>query len=265
MPVLDLTNHLDSVKNRIAKVGVELEGGWAMPLPLALDNRIVGDGSVFTRGQGLGGGRREHVLPEGMPPHGRGSYIGEAPSRPLDPSAFPKWIRNCYPKWVDDTCGLHVHMSFINAKYYEILASSIDYQDTLLNYLKQWAAGEEAKTPGTFPEAHHIWARLTGQNRFCLLDFWPEKQIMKSTKVYDHERVGHRYTALNFCYGLHKTVECRVLPMMTDADMAVRAVRSVIDITNACLVVMAQKTMPVVEEVFMLPDNLYEEVDQELI
>jgi hypothetical protein len=262
MPVIDINKRLGKVRNRVEKLGLEMEGGWARQL--RPPDRLGHDGSVFDRGNN---GQRRHVFPPGMPEN---AFAGEAVSSPLDPINYPRWIRRCYPTWHDDTCGLHVHMSFTSVKYYEILASSVDYYDTMMQYLKLWALEEDAKAPGLFPEDHHIWSRLAGTNRYCLGKWWPEKQIHRTTKpvgrnaVRDDE-VGHRYTAINFPFAIHKTIEIRVLPMFPDADMAIRAVRRTIDITNACLVVMAKKLEPVVEEVILLPDNLYEEVDQEVL
>lgn len=262
MAVLNIDAKLGKVRNRIDKIGIEVEGGWRTQL--APPDRMTHDGSVFDRGRA---GRRQKVLPTGMPEEG---FAGEAVSPPLEPSGFSRWLRRCHPGWVDDTCALHAHLSFKNVKYYEILASSVDYNDTLLHYLKTWALAEEAAVPGTFPEPHHLWSRLEGRNRFAMAKFWPERQIANLHKpanrdaVRDDE-VGHRYTVVNYCYGVHKTAEIRVLPMMKDAELSIRAIRRVIDITNACLVVMAKKIQPVVEEVILLPDTFYEEVDHEII
>lgn len=262
MAVLNIDKVLGKIRNRVDKVGLEVEGGWTRQLPPP--DRMTHDGSVFDRGRA---GQRQKVLPAGMPAEG---FAGEAVSPPLEPSGFPRWLRRCHPMWVDDTCALHVHMSFKNVKYYEILCSSIDYNDTLLHYIKTWALAEEAAVPGTFPELHHLWSRLEGRNRFAMSKFWPERQIANLHKPLNRDAVrddeaGHRYTVVNYCFGVHKTLEVRVLPMMRQADLSVRAVRRVIDITNACLVVMATKLKPVVEEVTLLPDVFYEEIDHEVI
>lgn len=257
MAILDLSSKLGKVRNRIDKVGIELEGGWTLPHNPKI--RFVNDGSVFHDHGRL-------VPPPGLPGReiGVSVYAGEAPSPPLEPSGINAWMAMAYPQHHNHTCGLHVHMSFANAKHYGLL-TKIDYQDTLLHYLTQWAKHEEATTPGTFPEDHHIWPRLAGLNDFCLAKFWPEKQIPKSRKVYGREEVGHRYTAVNFCFGVHRTVEIRVLPMFNDVERAKRAVRATLDITNASLVLLAAKSEIMVEQITLLPENLYEEVDQELL
>jgi hypothetical protein len=263
MAVVNLDSKIGKVRNRIDRIGLELEGGWAKHLNPP--NRIHHDGSVFDRGIR---GVRQIVRPPDMPEF---AIAGEAVSPPLEPSGYPKWLGQCFPRWLDDTCGLHIHLSFTSIKYYEILAGrDEDYHDTMMHYLTLWAQKEEAETPGTFPKDHHIWSRLRGENQYCMGKVWATKQLMRTTKppgrnAVAANEVGHRYTAINFCFAIHKTLEIRVLPMFTTVDRSVRAVRHCIDITNACLVVMAEKLKPVVEEVIMLPDNLYEEVDQEII
>ena len=44
-----------------------------------------------------------------------------------------------------------------------------------------------------------------------------------------------RYTFLNFCWGLHGTLENRMLPMFNESRIAVSAVHEFIDIVNSYL------------------------------
>lgn len=257
MAILDLSKILGKVRNRVDKVGIELEGAWPMPFPNML--KFVPDNSVFHIAGRV-------VIPKPLLAVEQNVkwVSGEVPSPPLEPSAINSWLKKAWPICQDATCGLHVHMSFVNAKHYELL-TKIDYQDTILHYLGEWAKYEEEKKAGTFPPDHHIWGRLAGLNEFCQTQFWPEKQILKTRKIYERHEAGHRYTAVNFCFGMHRTVEIRVLPMFGSVELGMRAVRATIDVTNACLVHLAKKTEVVVEEVVMAPEHLYEEVDQELI
>lgn len=214
MSVLDIDAYLGKVKNRIAYVGIELEGGWNAPPPGV---RIGHDASVF-RG--------------GNPKVGPNTLSGEISSPSMEPAAAALWIKKYYPDIVDKTCGLHVHMSFRTAQHYERLMVK-EYHDTLLAYLAKWgeAAGVRA--------AHPFWGRIKGEYDTCSNNFWPDLQVTKKSKVYQHAE-GSRYTVLNYCWHLHGTIECRVLPMFEQSKTAVSAVRKVIDITNATLFVLGK-------------------------
>jgi hypothetical protein len=217
-------------------VGVELEGGWrVLPPGVALEH----DGSVF----------RDRA-PAGF-------RIGEIPVGPIQPGALPRLLQKYYPQKVDRTCGMHVHMSFETVWQYSLLMDQA-YQDTVIEYLTRWA-----KSEGTFAPAHHIWERLQGQSVFCQKKFWPDKQVQSLRKDHDQEREGHRYTIIHFC-GRQMTVECRVLPMMDTCDQAVRAIRRLIDITNACLLVLGRKKEEVMKLSVDLPANeVFEEFMEE--
>jgi hypothetical protein len=151
MSVIDIDSKLGKVKNRLAFIGIELEGGWKSPDPVM---RIIRDGSVFAEG-----------FPKGFN-QSAGHRHGEFPSDILEPAAVARWIRKYYPDFHDTTCGLHIHMSFRDAKHYESLMS-MEYQDTLLHYLMIWGA------KNAIPDSHHFWERVKGQNRFCKKEFWP--------------------------------------------------------------------------------------------
>ena len=142
----------------------------------------------------------------------------------------PVWIRQFYPKFVNETCGLHVHMSFKSALHYMRLMSP-RYPETITAYMTEWANEER------LDKDHPIWARLKGNSEYCQPVFDADRQVRKTKKEYNHhDPDGHRYTMINYCHGTHGTLECRLLPMMETADQAVRAVQRIFDVTNACLV-----------------------------
>lgn len=235
--VLDISRYLEgnpSPKNRIHRVGVELEGGWATLPP---DTNLEHDGSVTVTS-----------------PPGTRLSVGELPSPPKLPIAMWPWMRKYYPSHINNTCGLHVHMSFGSARLYQLLMVE-DFQTTMLHYLAEWGKAEG------LPLTHPLWDRLNGKNRYCSLDFWPDSQVRHARKSYSSEQPGHRYTAINYCYGLNGcgTVECRVMPMYAEAEMAIRAVKRVLLITNACLVKLAKKESVLLEEIPMTRDSYIEE------
>jgi hypothetical protein len=234
---LDIDAVLGKVKNRVALVGVELEGGW-IELPPGVA-QLDHDGSVFN-------GR----MPAGV------RYIGELPIGPALPAGIGELIRQNHPQKVNNTCGMHVHMSFETLWYYHVLMVP-EYTKTVIHYLTKWA--EEQK----FKDSHHIWPRLKGESRFCRDEFWPDMQAGTKRKDHNQERPGHRYTHVHYC-GRHSppTIEIRTLPMMDKIKTAISAVHRVIDITNACLYVLGPKSSKLDKGVsrITMPDNMiYEE------
>lgn len=201
---------------RVARIGVELEGGWTK-FPATIDKgfKFEMDGSVQ-----LG----DH------PRFTNTTKRGELSTAPILPIQLEGVLKKYYPDIVNKTCGMHVHMSFGKTIEYSILTDSPVYQETILHYLLKWAKAEG------FPESHHIWDRLKGKNSYCTKEFWPYAQIYKTSKDYSRQ-VEHRYTAISYQWSRYKTVECRALPMMETVWQAVRAIREVIKITNAYLVV----------------------------
>lgn len=214
---LDLDATMGKPKNRVALVGVELEGGWKVqPAGMA----IVRDGSVFKDGGDDGALKRDQ-----FPDH----KCGELPIGPFQVAQIAKAMRQCWPDIVDKSCGLHIHQSFNSLFHYMLLADSASYQETICKYLAIWAKEEG------FDAKHDIWNRLSGKSAYCQKEFWPQAQMTRAAKDHDQARHGHRYTVVNYCFERFSTVEIRVLPMMTSVEQGIRGVKRVIDITNAYL------------------------------
>lgn len=221
----NIDRYLEGTKCRVDYVGVELEGAWkltAMP-----DKNIQRDSSVFN-----------DKAPNGY-------AIGELPIGKVKPSAIGKLMRKYYPAMVNDTCGMHVHMSFNTLWYYGLLMVP-EFQETMAEYLTRWAKQER------FPESHYIYRRLAGEVEYCKKEFDPDSQATTKRKDYDHFRPGNRYTIVHYC-GRFNTIECRVLPMMQDVEQAIRGVHEVIRITNACLRLKGKGREPKFSGRFVLP------------
>ena len=215
---LEIDSLLGKPRNRVARIGVELEGAWKSLPP---NTRLEPDGSVFK--DPLTGQR---TTPPGHQP-------GELPIGPIQPAALSRFMKKYYPHKTDKTCGMHVHMSFESVRHYSLLMTQ-EYQDTVIEYLERWAKNEG------FPTKHHFFERLAGKSVYCQRVFWPDLQVQYLKKDHDQHRQGHRYTIIHYC-GRQMTVEVRVMPMMDTVEQAIRAVRYVVDITNACLVVLGRK------------------------
>lgn len=235
---INIDEHLGKpMKNRVALVGVELEGGW-VTLPPGVA-QLEHDGSVF-QGQ----------LPVGA------AYMGECTIGPLYPAGIGELLKTHYPPKINHTCGMHVHMSFELLWQYHLLMVP-EYQETVLHYLTLWAK----EHPNVFGEKHHIWERLAGKSRYCQKQFWPDAQAGTKRKGHDQTAYGHRYTAIHYC-GRFNTIECRVLPMMPNTKLALSAINRLIEITNACVYELGRKRPRPsnLSTAVKLPDNmLYEE------
>lgn len=238
---LNIDNYLGG-KNRVALVGVELEGGWTKLPNIPKRYKFQGDGSVFGEGTTV----NKHPLYAQM------TQKGELPVGPVQVAGIPAIIKEFYPQIVDKTCGMHVHQSFSTMNQYMILSDSPVYQETLLHYLLLWAKKEG------FADNHHIWGRLKGENKYCEKKFWPYSQMTKTSKDYGHNG-DHRYTAVSYQWERYKTVEVRALPMMETSEQAIRAVMEVCHITSAYLAAVDTQKISIKGNISSTDNGVYEE------
>jgi len=213
-----------SLRNRIDKVGIELEGGWAT---VPVGGRVIRDGSVK--------GLSANVV-----------HIGELVSAPIKTGknyeGVFEWVRKFYPYEVNHTCGLHVHMSFQTASNYMQLIRP-EYPATIIASIEAWAIRMGLR------KDHPLWPRLQGKSEYCQHTFHGEEQLKNNGKDYDKTRSGHRYTVINYAYNRTGTVECRLLPMMDTLDQGLSAIQEVLDVTNAFLVATAERPKKILAEV----------------
>lgn len=190
----------------IYKVGIELEGGWYKDRIPTLGTDIVRDGSV-TAGDTLIYKR------------------GEVNSRPyVNIGSLREWFINTYPDVVNGSCGLHIHFSFKTITAYSYLLDS-RFKDYFYGRLKQW--GDKFCKEYPF-----FWARVNGENRYCTPEWNYENQLDEISKNYNSST---RYGAWNFCFNLHRTAECRVLPMWdaNEKETAWNGVLNIVDIVQS--------------------------------
>jgi hypothetical protein len=180
------------VHTYIDKIGVELEGGWDNE-----PNNLKGDGSVDVPSD----------------------YSGEVVSPPLTFHKALNWTVENYPDMVNDTCGLHVHISLKNNLLYSRLTSRRFYV-YFLTRMTEWG-----KQAGLSP-SHRFWDRLEGNNTYCLKKFIPGRQISLQ------EKQEERYCHINYCYSLHGTIEFRLLPMFNKKETAVKAITEIVYIVK---------------------------------
>lgn len=203
--------------DEILKIGVEVEGRWnqlpsrGIPqdeAPIDEDgNRqrrgLMYDGSVEFNGEG-GWGNLGHPIDT------EGPLIGEAVSDPLRPRQAMEWLRESYPDRVNESCGLHVHMSF-PPPYLQWLMDK-EFWDYYLREIRAWAEAN--------PVPDHFFDRLQGNNPTCRKRWHPDEQV--------HGGHDTRYSQWNFhAFRSHGTTECRVFPAFEDVELSVSAVEFV--------------------------------------
>lgn len=240
-PPLNIDKFLGKSKNRLNLIGVELEGGWNT---IKGDLRPMRDGSIHF---GIPGDDEYKVSLI--------KHVGEIPLPPLGLREFPSVMRLYYPSYVNATCGMHVHLSTLKAFAYQrlMINQPYSYPGTVVEYMKRWAKKEGLS------QKHPIWPRLLGQNEYCQHVFHADEQAKTANKDYDHHRQGHRYTVISYCWSRYKTLECRLLPMMDNADQGILAVQAIADITNAFLAASREKEPRIRARVTEADDAFIEE------
>lgn len=238
-----LPAHTDSPDLSLLKmIGVEFEGGWYGDRRRAHGLHIKRDGSVHveSRHPEQTGGRRDYgerdedatcsdpscdnpdcqeaqarargesiIAPPTVDTRNRLSFhYGEIEFGPWNAISFASdWEDSfdySYPEEVNQTCGQHVHFSFISSGVYGAFVRQ-DFRGWLMNGLIEW--GEAEKESGAeFPS--HFWDRLLGTfahggQNYCQAIYSPEQLW----------NMGDRYGQVNYCARKHGTMEIRVLPM----------------------------------------------------
>jgi len=209
-----------AVSKYISKIGVENEGGFLL-LPgfrgeiIAKENiNIVKDTSVKLNSRMLQryvGGKTKYNYDLGT----LMTYYrsGEVVSRPMDSiDEGANYIRKYWPDFVNASCGFHVHLSFNDISYYSCLM-----EESFNNYYKETLRefSEKEKLNRTFK------SRFEGRNDYCRDAFLPNEQAFRSGKYTSNRATNPRYAALNFCWSLHGTMECRVFSANMGVNKAV--------------------------------------------
>jgi len=216
-------------KFRIQRIGIEIEGAWkTKPLPPPVVDPKTGLTRQFEAPPIFPDATRIKGDPSVKFPEARGlAAIGEVVSEPMIRPALWAWIRAHYPDVTNRTCGIHVHMSLRHELDYQRLIDR-RFHDHMLLGLHRWGLQQK------LPADHVFWPRLRGTNLFCQDVFHGDFQTR-----YGNDRGrdyhDHRYGMINFCWGLHKTLEVRVLPTFADRRMAIRAIRRVLNLTEEFL------------------------------
>ena len=182
----------------IYRLGVELEGGWDRTIP----------GEVIGRDSSVEDLDCDHA--------------GELASKPLKLEPLLEWVKLCHPQYVNDSCGMHVHLSLKRLDDYTRLMDP-----RFAAYFK--ASMESLGQEMVLPEHHEFWKRLSGKNHYCEANFIPQQQYSAKDKP------STRYTQLNFCWAYHGTVECRLFPAFETYKQAQQAITGLVKCVDGYL------------------------------
>ena len=114
-----------------------------------------------------------------------------------------EFIKDYYPDVVNESCGLHVHISVKNSDYVRLMEKK--FHEEFHKWMEWMLKNHKDRIPKEFKN------RKEGKNRYCKDEFMPEKQVIGA---------GDRYTQLNYCHKQHATMENRMLPGCKDAKTA---------------------------------------------
>lgn len=166
----------------------------------------------------------EKVEEDGLDITGDGSirYGANPECEPREIRTKPDLLAGClrqvakfYPDEADYSCGMHVHVSFLDTAS----VSTLTCTEFLAYFDARWRAwGAKMQLP---PNCQ-FYQRLDNKNDYC-----------NKNDAGDLERPfsGDRYRQLNFTsWERHNTVECRLLPMFREARLALSAITELISI-----------------------------------
>lgn len=192
-----------AAKNRVSSIGLEVEGGWTEGRP-----GIKHDGSVQ----------------ELRSPY-RGEMCSNPPHKNLDEAE--QWLRENYPNEVNNTCGFHVHVALPPLHYSRLMDEQFNNK-FLLSMEDFW--NRYRGQPGF----DQFRSRLDGQNQYCQKIFRPEEQLWRTEAYGDRSRLP-RYSQLNYCFGRHGTMECRLFPCFERVEHSIEGMRAFVNSINEYL------------------------------
>ncbi len=210
--------------NKIAKIGVEIEGGF---------RGSVGDNNCDCS--------ECRIAPEyfrrDVSVRTNSNFNGEVVSPAFsDIGDCLAWMDRNYPSEFNETCGIHVHLSFNNLQSYVKLMNK-QFHRGMVNNFAEWGQIRDIYSKSQF------WTRLGGYNRFCRKRHTPESQI------YLTEKDPIRYTHLNYCFKMHGTIELRLLPTFKSKELALDTVARYYNFVNRYLAKCRMRNYKFSEEV----------------
>lgn len=188
------------LKQQWLQMGVELEGAWSRANRSVVSAEVRGAKAVKDPSVHIGIGDPGEIITR---PHS-------------DLEELIADVDVLWPDHVHESCGMHIHTSLVPLSM-GIIASR-DFYTYFKDQWDKWGKKEK------LPSSHEFWRRLQGQNKHARDEFVPEQQLRGTGN--GAKGSSARYTMLNFyAWEIHRTVECRLLPMFGDKNQGIRAIR----------------------------------------
>jgi len=144
---------------------------------------------------------------------------------------FRIFARENMPIEANSSAGLHVHVSFNCDEAYSRCMDK-EFFNSFEKSVKDYFLENDHKFDEDVTD--RFWARIGNESEYCQDEFCPEYQTNTLWNRYFSSRNG-RYTHLNYPYGQHKTIECRLYPSTTKATELINMVEFFINFTNSYL------------------------------
>lgn len=224
-----------AINKYVGKVGCEIEGAWmnikgCRGVEAINSLGIVHDGSVKFDGK-FPKRMWEMCKAEGKYSNpSQSMQVGEVVSAPFDSvEKAVQWMLKFWPDMTNSSCGLHFHISVNDPAYYSCLMEK-EFYLFMKESLGKFA--DEQKLNRIFRERFAgttAWAK-----KYCRDEFIPLKQAFVTQKQYNDANRS-RYTMLNFCHGLHETMEIRVFTAHMPSKRATNCLLWYIDVVTSFL------------------------------
>ena len=217
----------------VNKCGIEIEGCWKEIRTDLVPDASLHDGTHFETPFALHPVSGQKV-----------ALFGELVSPPLSKiEDIYKLIDENWPDYLHSQCGFHIHISLNSVGLY-CHCMSRKFYDNFLSAACSW--GEKF-----CPKDRLFWDRLNDKNRYCRKRFIPDAQVVCKSKDDARDRQV-RATHFNYCFGQHKTIECRLFPMWQNKDIAKEAVVFLINFFENYLSEITNPDAPLI-----VPDEMF--------
>jgi hypothetical protein len=144
---------------------------------------------------------------------------------------FRRFAIDNMPIEANSTAGMHVHISFNTQEAYA-RCMDIEFWNAFKTEVQNFFLEKEGKFDDDVIQ--RFWARFENESTYCKSEFCPEYQSNSVWNRYFDSHNG-RYTQLNYPFGQHQTIECRLFPSTIEAHELIEMVEFFINFTNKYL------------------------------
>jgi hypothetical protein len=144
-------------------------------------------------------------------------------------SQVEEFLHDLHPDRVNGTCGMHVHLSFVETGDYALIMEP-EFYGSLMRRLRDW--GDSYLQPSSGVKERFL-ARMRGDYGYCR-----PLPLGTADDAMDGGRTGSvsRYMFVNFqSWEIRQTVEFRGLPMFRTAETAYAAVSAYVRLVEGYL------------------------------